>query len=97
MHEPQPGLILWLRCIDQHSVLCIPYVNHHLTMAAVCLQVLQRNLPRPAMPTHPERGPTGREQLPKEAAELMIHAELVSLQEHDNIKHPLKASQAAGR
>lgn len=56
-------------------------------------QVLQRNLPRPATPIHPERGPTGREQLPKEAAELMIHAELVSLQEHDNIKYPLKASK----
>ena len=27
----------------------------------------------------------------------MIHAELVSLQEHDNTKYPLKVSQVAGR
>ena len=71
-------------------------MNHQFIMAAFCLQVLQRNLPRPATPTHSERGPTGREQLPKEAAELMIHAELVSLQEHDSIKYPLKVSQVDG-
>ena len=58
------------------------------------MQVLQRDLPRPVSLTFGPEVKAGTDsQSLKEAAELMLYREMLSLLEHDAAKHPIKESK----
>ena len=64
----------------------------HVGMLAV--QVLQRGLPRPvSLSFGPEVKAGTDSQSQKEAAELMLYREMLSLLEHDALKYPIKESK----
>ena len=72
------------------SVASAVFDVHHVCV----LQVLQRGLPRPVSLTYgPEVKAGADSHSMKEAAELLLFREMLSLLEHDAAKYPIKESK----